>query len=442
LRNHANILAWGLIAIFGLSIILSSFNTSVAQSNGSFPGGTFNGMQINYSISGIALSAPTDVEGFTTSRKYTGEVSGNIITASGTFHMDWTASVIGTVTLRAGSEYKSQTYDCTTNNTRKTVDLPFNVAITVPSDATDASLSISMGASYGNGEVRGLKVYGEFTHQATVSAIEYITLYSDGDSDYIATGSNPFTMRAYVYGPNQNPVADGTVVSFSLADRFGTTGDASIYPEQGTTVAGKTTVTFYPPSNSYWNDINHDPFASNRITVTASAGDKEQSYILYIIQPTSETQTPSPTSTGAQSPCIIATATYGGPLAGEVVFMRSVRDDLIGSSPTGSVLVSAWNSFYYSWSPPVAYAIADSGALKSVFSVLLAPLLGSMYVVAEVYHGLAWINVDLAAVVSFILAAALSIGIYIILPALSVRYGVKVLRSFLRRHQKEGFFII
>jgi sugar lactone lactonase YvrE len=148
------------------------------------------------------------------------------------------------------------------------------------------------------------------------------------------------------------------------------------------------------------------------------------------------TPTPTPTPTPAsppKGPCIIATATYGGPLASEVVFMRSVRDDLIGASPTGSVLVNAWNSFYYSWSPPVASAIADSGGLKTLSSALLAPLLGSMYVVAGVYDGIAWLSPDLAAVVSFMIAAALSISIYILLPAIAIRYGVKLARNSWKR---------
>jgi hypothetical protein len=145
--------------------------------------------------------------------------------------------------------------------------------------------------------------------------------------------------------------------------------------------------------------------------------------------PTSTT-TLAPTSTDSSNgPCIIVTATYGGPLASEVVFMRSVRDDLIGSSPTGSVLVKAWNSFYYSWSPPVANAIAGSGGLKALFSGLLSPLLGSMYVVAGVYDSVAWLSPDLAAVVSFTVAAALSISIYILLPAAAIRYAIKYAKS-------------
>ena len=54
-----------------------------------------------------------------------------------------------------------------------------------------------------------------------------------------------------------------------------------------------------------------------------------------------------------RSGCIIATATYGGPFASEVVYMRSVRDDMVGSNTLGKSIVSSWNSFYYSWSPPM-----------------------------------------------------------------------------------------
>jgi hypothetical protein len=156
--------------------------------------------------------------------------------------------------------------------------------------------------------------------------------------------------------------------------------------------------------------------------------------------PTSQTPQPSASSNTqisnppSKNPCIIATATYGGPFASEVVFMRSVRDDLIGSSPTGSVLVKAWNTFYYSWSPPVAKAIGCSSALKLTFSGLLLPLLGSMYVVSGVYDSLAWLSPDLAAVISFSVAATLSIAIYIFLPAVVVRHMVKFDKNLRLKH--------
>ena len=114
--------------------------------------------------------------------------------------------------------------------------------------------------------------------------------------------------------------------------------------------------------------------------------------------------------------CIIATATYGSPLAEEVVFMRSVRDDMIGSNKVGSVLVEGWNAFYYSWSPPVAAVIADSSFLKSVFTVLLLPLLEIMHVVAFQYNSISPVNLELASVSAFILAALLSTIVYVALP--------------------------
>jgi hypothetical protein len=90
---------------------------------------------------------------------------------------------------------------------------------------------------------------------------------------------------------------------------------------------------------------------------------------------------------------------------------------MIGNSIVGSILVKGWNSFYYSWSPPVANAISGSPALKGTFSVLLAPLLGLMHIVAADYNSLSWISPDLAAIHAFTIAALLSIIIYILLPA-------------------------
>jgi hypothetical protein len=191
--------------------------------------------------------------------------------------------------------------------------------------------------------------------------------------------------------------------------------------------------------NSLLFSVNALGGAPNRAPITNQpipyTGNLKDFINLEIIQPSPTDETPNPTSP-LKLPCIIATATYGGPLASEVVFMRSVRDNLIGSSPTGSVLVHAWNSFYYSWSPPVAGAIAGSGGLKTLFSALLSPLLGSMYIVAGVYKGLAWLSPDFAAVVSFTLAATLSIFIYIFLPVMAIRYTVKFMKNNWKKRAK------
>ncbi len=121
------------------------------------------------------------------------------------------------------------------------------------------------------------------------------------------------------------------------------------------------------------------------------------------------------------TPCIIVTATYGGPYASEVVYIRHVRDDLIGSNDVGKVLVNGWNKFYYLWSPSIAYSISGSPPLRSTFTVLLLPLIGSMHVVAFVFESIVAFNPELASVISFLTAALMATTIYIILPIIILR---------------------
>jgi hypothetical protein len=118
--------------------------------------------------------------------------------------------------------------------------------------------------------------------------------------------------------------------------------------------------------------------------------------------------------------CFIATAAYGNPLSPEVSFMRNVRDNLIGSNDVGRTFVDAWNAFYYSWSPPVAYLIGSSNLLRTIVGVLLLPLLGLMHGVALQYGLLAPFSAEIASLVSFSTAAILASAIYIAFPIWAV----------------------
>ena len=188
-------------------------------------------------------------------------------------------------------------------------------------------------------------------------------------------------------------------------------------------------------------DINSNQFVVDNILIDDNSGPtdvrKTDFVDFYIFQDTDVIiQYKEPSGSWG---CIIATSTYGGPLAPEVVFMRSVRDDMVGSNTVGKSIVKGWNSFYYSWSPPIAAAIAESNVLRSVFSIALMPLLGTMHVVAYQYNLLAPINPTFASVTSFITAALLSIAIYIALPIfllmlLYKRYGKGTFKfSFLQK---------
>jgi hypothetical protein len=126
---------------------------------------------------------------------------------------------------------------------------------------------------------------------------------------------------------------------------------------------------------------------------------------------TAQTQTPTP-----QAGCIIVTATFGSSMAPEVIFMRNVRDNMIGSTDIGKILVTGWNAFYYSWSPPIAEMISKNYQIKQVFQFILMPLIATIHITAFSYDKVALINSSLASVVGFLVAAFTSTLFYIIMP--------------------------
>jgi hypothetical protein len=153
------------------------------------------------------------------------------------------------------------------------------------------------------------------------------------------------------------------------------------------------------------------------VVVNATADNGESAVASVIVEVTSPPQTPS-TGTTTQR-CMIATAAYGGETSPDVLYMRYVRDGLIGSTATGRVLVNAFNTFYYSWSPAIAQAIADNEPLRDIFRVLLVPLLLIVHVTAWTFIALG--TGDLASVAAFTVAAALSVLVYVMVPAFMVR---------------------
>ncbi|OGD54146.1 hypothetical protein A3K80_02275 [Candidatus Bathyarchaeota archaeon RBG_13_38_9] len=131
---------------------------------------------------------------------------------------------------------------------------------------------------------------------------------------------------------------------------------------------------------------------------------------------TSQTQTPPP-----QTGCIIATATYGSSMAPEIIFMRNVRDNMIGSTETGKTLVTAWNTFYYSWSPPIAKLITQSETLQTTFRIMLVPLVAIIHSTSFIHSTIATVDLASASIIAFVYAALLSIIFYIITPILILR---------------------
>jgi hypothetical protein len=119
-------------------------------------------------------------------------------------------------------------------------------------------------------------------------------------------------------------------------------------------------------------------------------------------------------------------------MAPEVVYMRHVRDSLIGSTPTGKTLVAAFNTFYYSWSPTVANAIAGNELLRAIFRIILLPLVAIIHTTALLFTAVtnATGGRDVGSFVAFLAAAMMTIVVYVILPALA---GTKLMQGIRRR---------
>ncbi len=125
----------------------------------------------------------------------------------------------------------------------------------------------------------------------------------------------------------------------------------------------------------------------------------------------------------AQRPgCVVATAAYGSSMASEVAYMHHVRDEMIGSSKVGEMLVAGWNAFYYSWSPPVADLITKNDQMKPIFQFILIPLVGTIHLAAWIYDIFTWVDASLASVISFLTAAFISLVSYVIMPFWTLIY--------------------
>lgn len=127
---------------------------------GVFPASPFNGMQIRYDLAGATLSAPSDSEGFTTSRRYEGSFTpGSYITVSGTASMSAGYGASVRITLYAGSESQEDSFYLKSPGDGAAATKQFALTVQAPEEAESVSFSVDMTGSYNAGE-RGLSVHG------------------------------------------------------------------------------------------------------------------------------------------------------------------------------------------------------------------------------------------------------------------------------------------
>ena len=76
--------------------------------------------------------------------------------------------------------------------------------------------------------------------------------------------------------------------------------------------------------------------------------------------------------------CLIATAAFGSEMAPQVQFLREIRDGTVMSTQSGTVFMTGFNQFYYSFSPYVADYERENPVFKEAVKVTLTPLLTSL----------------------------------------------------------------
>ena len=120
-------------------------------------------------------------------------------------------------------------------------------------------------------------------------------------------------------------------------------------------------------------------------------------------------------STSEGGGCLIATAAYGSEMAPQVQFLREIRDNTVLQTQSGVSFMTAFNQFYYSFSPTIADYERENPVFKEAVKVGLTPLLTSLTILNYVD-----INTEQEMLGYGIGIIMLNIGIYFVAPAVVI----------------------
>ena len=109
--------------------------------------------------------------------------------------------------------------------------------------------------------------------------------------------------------------------------------------------------------------------------------------------------------------CLIATATYGSPMAYEVQKLREIRDNVLLETESGSTFMTSFNAVYYSFSPTIADWERQNETFKEFIKITITPLLSSLSILNFVQ-----INSEVEMLGYGIAVILLNIGMYFVLP--------------------------
>jgi hypothetical protein len=169
-------------------------------------------------------------------------------------------------------------------------------------------------------------------------------------------------------------------------------------------------------------------FAISILTVNVPAGAAGGTYMLLVTGTSGSLSHAASVTLNVRSGCLIATATYGSELSPEVQFLRGFRDRDVLTTFAGSQFMTAFNLFYYSFSPSVAQSIVENEILRAVTKLLLYPLIGILHLAAMTYDAFPF-SFELGVVAAGLVASSL-IGLVYFSPMVFCSFAM------LRRHRR------
>ncbi len=102
-------------------------------------------------------------------------------------------------------------------------------------------------------------------------------------------------------------------------------------------------------------------------------------------------------------------------MAPQVQFLREIRDNTVLQTESGSIFMTGFNQFYYSFSPAIADYERENPAFKEAVKITLTPLLTSLTLLQ--YADIDSESEMLGYGIGIIL---LNIGMYFVVPAILV----------------------
>ncbi len=113
--------------------------------------------------------------------------------------------------------------------------------------------------------------------------------------------------------------------------------------------------------------------------------------------------------------CLIATAAFGSELAPQVQQLRELRDNTVLQTEAGTLFMTGFNHFYYSFSPAVADYERENPAFKEAVKLTLTPLLISLTLLqyADIDSESSMLGYGIGIIL-------LNIGMYFVVPAVLI----------------------